>query len=384
MGGQPGADGFEAHGPALAAIGARLNPILTRTRHLPQRGRADFVNQPPAPQGEFARGRHALRKKRAGRMLDHWPRFGASRAGAAIAGRLRAADRGARQHGELDDERDRDRHRQLHRLDHRSGVRQRRHDLADRTSIRPAACRSPAPTAPPGRRRRASGSGSRRQLRQPQDDRRRQPAQLQHLHDRGPDHRLGRRHREHRDDPAGPARGTAQSVTVYGRVASGQTSVPAGAYADTVAVTVLLKRERIVLKPILKPLPYKPQGGRKDDPLDQQRKRRPARPARTREGQDMFKTLSFGALATGPCAAICLPAPGDRQHRRRHPRDQRDRDRQLHRFDHRRSPSATSIRPPRRTSTPPAGLPSPAPTAAPGPLRRASAPAPARASPTAR
>ena len=36
----------------------------------------------------------------------------------------------------------------------------------------------------------------------------------------------------------GTGTGGAQSVTVYGRVASGQTSVPAGAYADTVAVTV--------------------------------------------------------------------------------------------------------------------------------------------------
>ena len=37
---------------------------------------------------------------------------------------------------------------------------------------------------------------------------------------------------------AGTGTGNAQSVTVYGRVGSGQTSVPAGAYADTVAVTV--------------------------------------------------------------------------------------------------------------------------------------------------
>lgn len=36
----------------------------------------------------------------------------------------------------------------------------------------------------------------------------------------------------------GTGSGAVQSVTVYGRVASGQTSVPAGAYADTVAVTV--------------------------------------------------------------------------------------------------------------------------------------------------
>jgi len=37
---------------------------------------------------------------------------------------------------------------------------------------------------------------------------------------------------------SGTGNGSAQSVTVYGRVASGQTSVPAGAYADTVAITV--------------------------------------------------------------------------------------------------------------------------------------------------
>ena len=36
----------------------------------------------------------------------------------------------------------------------------------------------------------------------------------------------------------GTGTGGAQSVTVYGRVASGQTSVPAGSYADTVAVTI--------------------------------------------------------------------------------------------------------------------------------------------------
>lgn len=36
----------------------------------------------------------------------------------------------------------------------------------------------------------------------------------------------------------GTGTGTAQNVTVYGRVSSGQTGVPAGAYADTVAVTV--------------------------------------------------------------------------------------------------------------------------------------------------
>ena len=36
----------------------------------------------------------------------------------------------------------------------------------------------------------------------------------------------------------GTGTGAAQAVTVYGRVSSGQTSAPAGAYADTVAVTV--------------------------------------------------------------------------------------------------------------------------------------------------
>lgn len=36
----------------------------------------------------------------------------------------------------------------------------------------------------------------------------------------------------------GTGSGSAQSVTIYGRVASGQTSVPAGSYADTVAVTI--------------------------------------------------------------------------------------------------------------------------------------------------
>jgi len=36
----------------------------------------------------------------------------------------------------------------------------------------------------------------------------------------------------------GTGSGSAQAVTVYGRVGSGQTSVPAGAYADTVAVTI--------------------------------------------------------------------------------------------------------------------------------------------------
>lgn len=37
---------------------------------------------------------------------------------------------------------------------------------------------------------------------------------------------------------SGTGTGGAQSVTVYGRVGSGQTGVPAGSYADTVAVTV--------------------------------------------------------------------------------------------------------------------------------------------------
>jgi spore coat protein U-like protein len=36
----------------------------------------------------------------------------------------------------------------------------------------------------------------------------------------------------------GTGSGSAQSSTIYGRVASGQSSVPAGSYADTVAVTV--------------------------------------------------------------------------------------------------------------------------------------------------
>ena len=36
----------------------------------------------------------------------------------------------------------------------------------------------------------------------------------------------------------GSGTGSAQTVTVYGRVASGQTAVPAGAYSDTVNVTV--------------------------------------------------------------------------------------------------------------------------------------------------
>lgn len=37
---------------------------------------------------------------------------------------------------------------------------------------------------------------------------------------------------------SGTGTGSSQAVTVYGRVPSGQTSVPAGSYADTVAVTV--------------------------------------------------------------------------------------------------------------------------------------------------
>ena len=36
----------------------------------------------------------------------------------------------------------------------------------------------------------------------------------------------------------GTGTGAAQSVTVYGRVGSGQTGVPAGSYTDTVAVTI--------------------------------------------------------------------------------------------------------------------------------------------------
>ena len=36
----------------------------------------------------------------------------------------------------------------------------------------------------------------------------------------------------------GTGSGSAQSITVYGRVSSGQTGVPAGSYADTVAITV--------------------------------------------------------------------------------------------------------------------------------------------------
>ena len=37
---------------------------------------------------------------------------------------------------------------------------------------------------------------------------------------------------------AGTGTGTVQSISVYGRVGSGQTTVPAGSYADTIAVTV--------------------------------------------------------------------------------------------------------------------------------------------------
>ena len=37
---------------------------------------------------------------------------------------------------------------------------------------------------------------------------------------------------------SGTGNGATQNVVVYGRVGSGQTSVPAGSYADTVAVTV--------------------------------------------------------------------------------------------------------------------------------------------------
>jgi spore coat protein U-like protein len=37
---------------------------------------------------------------------------------------------------------------------------------------------------------------------------------------------------------SGTGTGTAQAVTVYGRIAAGQTSAPAGAYGDTVSVTV--------------------------------------------------------------------------------------------------------------------------------------------------
>jgi spore coat protein U-like protein len=36
----------------------------------------------------------------------------------------------------------------------------------------------------------------------------------------------------------GTGTGSSQSVTVYGRIASGQTTVPPGSYADTVAVTI--------------------------------------------------------------------------------------------------------------------------------------------------
>jgi spore coat protein U-like protein len=37
---------------------------------------------------------------------------------------------------------------------------------------------------------------------------------------------------------AGTGSGTAQAVTIYGRIGAGQTSAPAGAYSDTVSVTV--------------------------------------------------------------------------------------------------------------------------------------------------
>lgn len=37
---------------------------------------------------------------------------------------------------------------------------------------------------------------------------------------------------------SGTGTGAAQNVTIYGRVGAGQTSVPAGSYSDTVAVTV--------------------------------------------------------------------------------------------------------------------------------------------------
>ncbi len=36
----------------------------------------------------------------------------------------------------------------------------------------------------------------------------------------------------------GTGTGSTQSVTIYGRIPSGQTSVPAGSYADTVSVTI--------------------------------------------------------------------------------------------------------------------------------------------------
>jgi spore coat protein U-like protein len=36
----------------------------------------------------------------------------------------------------------------------------------------------------------------------------------------------------------GTGTGSAQSTSVYGRIGSGQTSVPPGSYADTVSVTV--------------------------------------------------------------------------------------------------------------------------------------------------
>ena len=37
---------------------------------------------------------------------------------------------------------------------------------------------------------------------------------------------------------SGTGSGTAQNVSVYGRIAAGQTSAPAGSYSDTVSVTV--------------------------------------------------------------------------------------------------------------------------------------------------
>lgn len=40
------------------------------------------------------------------------------------------------------------------------------------------------------------------------------------------------------DTVAGTGDGTAQSLTVYGRIASGQGTVPTGAYSDTITVTV--------------------------------------------------------------------------------------------------------------------------------------------------
>lgn len=37
---------------------------------------------------------------------------------------------------------------------------------------------------------------------------------------------------------AGTGNGTGQSITVYGRIPTGQTSVPAGAYTDTITATI--------------------------------------------------------------------------------------------------------------------------------------------------